>query len=324
MIHSWQEESWTALIRPYPDFAHAFLFLGPEKTGRQDFVLTFAQSLLCQKNKATKEHLPCRVCQSCRFFAEGTHPDFYRLAIQEEDPLKINTAVIKIDQIRDISKKIHNTSYLGGNKIIFIYPADALNLAAANSLLKMLEEPPPHTYFLLLVGQRRQLIPTLRSRCQIVHLPRPEEGMALPLVAKQVGKEKAPAFLALTSGSPFVDPFFPESLHQDLLLLLAHPKVLTILKFAERYSKEQKSLDYFLNWLYKWLIDMIALKEGFAIRFYPGQQVMLQQRLSNYSLKDLWQLADKVAATVPFRFHPLNTRLQIESYLLTYLLNGQR
>lgn len=323
MIHSWQQKNWVDLMHPYPDFAHAFLFLGPEKTGRQDFVLTFAQSLLCQKSSGTKEHLPCGVCASCQFFKEGTHPDFYRIDIQEADPLKINMAMIKIDQIRAMSKKIHNTSYLSGNKVIFIYPGDALNLAAANALLKVLEEPPPNTYFLLLADQRRQLILTLRSRCQMVHLSKPEEETALSLLEKHVGEEKARTLLALTSGSPFVDSFFPHSLHQELLSFLASPKVLAILQFAERYSKEQKSLDYFLDWLYKWLIDMIVLKEGFAIRFYPGQEAMLQQRISHYQLVDLWQLADKVAAAIPFRFHPLNIRLQIESHLMTYLLKGQ-
>ncbi|MFW5970251.1 MAG: DNA polymerase III subunit delta' [Halofilum sp. (in: g-proteobacteria)] len=167
----WQEESWARVCRLHDTgrLPHALLISGPGGTGEGLFADTLMQALLCTAATATA---PCGDCNACREYAAGTHPDAVRV-----DPEESGKA-IGIDRIRELTGRLNLTS--GGRaKVARIEPAESMTLAAANSLLKTLEEPPGDS-ILLLVSERPARLPaTVRSRCQRITFGLPPRDLAL-------------------------------------------------------------------------------------------------------------------------------------------------
>lgn len=126
------------------------------------FVTRLALSLLCRGND-----VPCGTCAECERFLHHVHPDFIKIEADGK------TGIIKIDQIRDLCERVIQTPKRGKAIVVTILSADRLNAAAANALLKILEEPPRHVYFILLAEQTRSIPATILSRCQIRSLASP-------------------------------------------------------------------------------------------------------------------------------------------------------
>ncbi len=139
--------------------AQAYVIVAPPKTeGREvaDYVL---QLLLCD-NKQNGE--PCGECYGCRHATEHTHPD-----LQWIEPEK-KSRVISAEQTRALQEQIYKTSFIADWKVCVISNADRINTQAGNILLKTLEEPPANSIFLLLTDSPQFLLPTIKSRCQII------------------------------------------------------------------------------------------------------------------------------------------------------------
>ncbi|HTQ98962.1 MAG TPA: DNA polymerase III subunit delta' [Candidatus Acidoferrum sp.] len=172
--------------------AHAWLFAGKPGIGKLEFALHYTRYLLCRR---ADSHGPCGACQDCHLFAAGTHPDW--LLLQPE------LRQLKIEAIRDAIEFAQNTSQRGGAKAIVIRPAEAMNLNAANALLKILEEPPAQTYLLLIGEQPGLLLPTLRSRCQLLEFAPPPSNVALAWLKQQVQTDtRLEFYLELAQGAP--------------------------------------------------------------------------------------------------------------------------
>ncbi|MGL5741422.1 MAG: DNA polymerase III subunit delta' C-terminal domain-containing protein [Legionella sp.] len=136
----------------------AMMFVGSFDAAYTDFVTHFKQLLFCNKKGAE----PCRECTSCQMVLRDEHPDV--ILVKPEK----NGGPIKIDQIRALQNDVYLTPQCAQHHLIVIESADRMNTAAANSLLKILEEPTQHTVFLLLARQISTVLPTVLSRCQIV------------------------------------------------------------------------------------------------------------------------------------------------------------
>lgn len=138
---------------------HALLLVGDISSNKSEVANNFAKTLLCTQQTI------CNACRHCQLIVANSHPDFYR--IQPEEKGK----AIKIDTIRELIEKLNQTAQQNSYKIAIIEPADALNIAASNALLKTLEEPPTNTIILLLTENPSSLSATIRSRCQILKFP---------------------------------------------------------------------------------------------------------------------------------------------------------
>src|SRR5699024_10629287 len=114
------------------------------------------QRLLCRNSD---KYEPCQQCHSCHLLAAGSHPDFHHISNEKEK------MAIGIDAVRQMMNSVYERAQQGQNKVIWIENADLLTEAAANALLKTIEEPPPHSYFILSCSQAAKLLPTIRSRC---------------------------------------------------------------------------------------------------------------------------------------------------------------
>ncbi|KTD09456.1 DNA polymerase III subunit delta' [Legionella jamestowniensis] len=142
---------------------HALLLIGPQHADLADFSYKMASVLLCSQD--TK---PCGTCKSCRLLQAKEHPDVNRL-----QPEKAG-GIIKIDQIRELQTIAFTSPQLGEKRVIIIHPAEKMNIAAANALLKLLEEPPSCLFFVLIAEQISTVLPTILSRCQQWRFPNKE------------------------------------------------------------------------------------------------------------------------------------------------------
>jgi len=139
-------------------FPHALIFTGPEGVGKRTCALMLAKALNCPEKGPVDF---CDACAQCRKIDAGTHPDVIGIGVEED------AAEIKIAQIRDLLRTLDLRPLEGSNKVFIIDPADAMNTASANALLKGLEEPPENSYFILLSANPQSLLVTVRSRSQI-------------------------------------------------------------------------------------------------------------------------------------------------------------
>ena len=140
--------------------SHAYLITGGSEDSRKDLARRMASAYLC-----TGHPVPCGVCRHCRKVAGDIHPD-----VQWVTP-EADKREISVDQARALRADLYVTPNEGARKVYIISPADALNPAAQNALLKSLEDGPAYGAFLLLAEQPGRLLETVRSRCETLALP---------------------------------------------------------------------------------------------------------------------------------------------------------
>ena len=172
---------------------HALLVKGPEHTGKRVLARLLASYLLCE---SPADERSCGACRACTMARAGTHPDW--LELRPEQPGK----VIRVDSIRRMQSRLHQTAQFGGAKLCILYPAEALNENAANALLKILEEPPEQTYFILVSHRPQLLSATIRSRCGQLALSLPASESVRQWLAGEYAEDDIAQALALCRGYP--------------------------------------------------------------------------------------------------------------------------
>lgn len=173
--------------------AHAYAFIGPEGTGKSATALVLARTLMCQRPEAGVE--PCGECVSCRKVAEGNHPEL--------EVLRPEGASHRIDALRALQGRIWRIPAEGKYRVVLLEQAERMQAVAANSLLKVLEEPPPHAIFVLITANGAALLPTVRSRCQAITFPPIPQGVVEEMLVARcdLPPERARYLAALAGGS---------------------------------------------------------------------------------------------------------------------------
>ncbi len=142
--------------------SHAYLFYGPESIGKRRTAWEFAKALNCE---APSEGGSCDTCPACTKIDQGQHPDVFYLEPVKPTPSS-REAIIKIDAVRDLQKKLGYLPYEGRTKVCIVDGVEKMNPQACNAFLKTLEEPPSSTVIICISGNPYQLLPTMISRCQ--------------------------------------------------------------------------------------------------------------------------------------------------------------
>jgi DNA polymerase III subunit delta' len=167
--------------------AHALCLVGPEKMGKRHVAEQLMRALLCVSPKTDRS--ACGQCRSCALLNAGTHPDFLDVSYALNEKTGKLYHDIVIDQIRKLSQWFSLTPQLGGAQICMIYPADAMNFAASNALLKTLEEPSQQRFLILVTDSPGRLPATIRSRCQRIEFRVPPRVESLQWLKEQGYRE---------------------------------------------------------------------------------------------------------------------------------------
>ncbi|MDN5680304.1 MAG: DNA polymerase III subunit delta' [Ewingella sp.] len=192
--YPWLSAPYRQLVSQYQSGRghHALLMHAARGMGEDALVYGLSRWLLCQHQDGEKS---CGTCHSCQLMIAGNHPDWHVLT-----PEKGKNS-LGIDPVRQLIETLYNYSQQGGAKVVWLPDAELLTEAAANALLKTLEEPPVKTYFLMGCTEPASLLATLRSRCQYWHLATPDENLAAQWLNRQLSADPVAIKTALRLGN---------------------------------------------------------------------------------------------------------------------------
>lgn len=259
-IYPWQTRQWNALweSKKINRLAHALLFTGINGLGKKQFALNFAGLMLC--SAPTPTGYACGNCHACHLMAGNAHPDLVMIELEE------SAKSITVDQIRELVRMVNETAMQGGFRVVIIHPATAMNVNAANALLKTLEEPTPNTLIILISDHGMRLPATIRSRCQniVFNKPAPTDAIAWLNACMQAKTFDVELLLKLADGAPLKALSLMDkdalALRGDLyqgLHLLGEGQLDALALSAKWQDKEQLQV---IDLLFSWLMDVLRFQ----------------------------------------------------------------
>lgn len=288
MIIPWHQSHHTLLVQQADAgrLAHGWLVCGSEGLGKVDFVRTIAKRLLCQ---APVGAFACGHCNACRLFQEGSHPDWYRVA-----PLEGSNS-IGIDQIREVSDRLVRSPSLGAKQIVCLTPAEAMQSAGMNALLKTLEEPSSASV-LFLVSHRPSLLPmTILSRVQRLNMAMPNPDQAHGWLQEQVKDAKGIDMAWALTHSPYKALAYLQNTqiqqqYQGILQALINPQTPWHL-WAESFETREDAM-LLLDMMLRVLLACLKVRSG-------GISVLVQACPPSLQQEGIWVMQKRIMATYP-------------------------
>ena len=328
-ILPWHQTALAELLSRRDKLPHALLVYGKQGIGKVEFARAMAQSLLCE---SPENGLACGACHACGWYKEGNHPDFRELLPEAmtEDEVDADAVVdpdakdkkkskeIKIEQIRAIADFMTLTTHRAGFRVLLVHPAEAMNPAAANALLKTLEEPPAHTVILLVTDRIGRLLATIKSRCQRLLVPSPDEATALEWLNRQ-GITEAASALAQAGGAPLDAIVFADTTYQAERK--AFVQVLSDSNadhLAAAQAFEKSDLVNVITWLQTWVSDLAMSRFTGEVRHHRDQKAAISRIATRLNLPDLFRYESQLRQARRSIHHPLNARLLLEQLLISY------
>jgi DNA polymerase-3 subunit delta' len=297
--------------------AHAYLFIGPEGSGKKDTAVHFAKMILCESSGDNK---PCGICSHCRRIESGNYPD---LSVLEPEG-----QTIKIQQIREIQRSFALKAMESTRKIYIVTKAEQMTQEAANALLKFLEEPATPVVAILLASQKQGLLPTIISRCQII----PFDRVSPAFIQQQLEAEGVPAHKARFLSH------IKESL-QSAREFSGHERFAEIANLVVQLTEEMNSsrgnplfliqekiskpnwgadeVESFLDCLAWWYRDVLNVQMGFAERIvYENQLARIHSQADLARSENLVQKVETVLSAKKRLQSHANQQLALEHMVL--------
>lgn len=267
--------------------ANAYIFSGPSDVGKEFVAINFAKALNCTEIKEDS----CDRCVSCRRIDDGNHTDV-RI-------IRPEGAKLKIEQMRFLKRQGSYKALEGEYKIYIITEADKMTVEAANSILKTLEEPSGDTLFILLTSNYNSILPTIRSRCQLIRFSLVSQKLIQEgLIKLNIPESKAKLLAIRSQGKPGKALKMANEKSKELddekswvLPILAQRdkgRLLHMFKRAEEMSKIEGSFDIILSW-YR---DLLLIKHGCStnLLIHSDERNQLEQIAQSYSTIELENL----------------------------------
>lgn len=360
-LYPWFNQAWSEIN--LGNMPHATIIHGQTGIGKFDFALHLAKALLCESPESNQERKkPCCQCEACHWFDTGNHPDFLGIVPEDQATLLPHLAMegadgsedkprkskkkaddetekadkklssfIKVDQVREALEGINTAPHRGRQRVVLLTPIETLQAVSANTLLKTLEEPPESTLFILVSDRLDRVLPTIRSRCRLLALPRPQTDEALnwlkqELITAGVKVDLPTIELKLSqSGGAVLDARDElmgsgeegNAIALDLLLQsLSNGQQINWLATAESIYKAP--MPDLLVTFERWVADLLSIQQTGQIRFYPTKKNDLERCAKTArpnKLADFWRVLLDARRV---ELHALATRVQIESLLIRY------
>ncbi len=222
--------------------SHSYIFWGTEGIGKKAIAKEFAKKILCIGNKQND----CS-CKSCIEFSSSNNPDF--LLIESDD------GKIKIEQIREMQRKIAEKPIISDKKVYIINDADKMTTEAQNCLLKTLEEPPEYITIILICSNENNLLSTIKSRCTRMYF----EPIEINEVKKyikgiNISKDINENILNLSQGSigKAIKLIENQSLYENIEKLLedlTKKDLIDIIKMSEEIYKSKEEIESILEYM---------------------------------------------------------------------------
>ena len=299
---------------------HAMLFCGTDGVGKSLVAEALAAAILCH---APVHNQACGHCKACRALAAGTHPDFFQ--IQPESETKAAPA-IRIEAVRKLQEEIARIPLLSERRVVIMQEADKMNEAAANCLLKTIEEPSGQIVFILLTSRPSALLDTIISRCMRVEfgILQPEELVAI-LHQQGIDEPLAGKLASIADGSVSKALAMQD---EELLNLqtqafdlasaagtLGVEQLLQLAKEMSSHSREK--LIQWLGFLAMIYRDLLMLYSGSGLPLYNQSDIdRLSSLLNKYHPQELLQLLQLVQDYQKRLGSNVNTQLCLEGFLI--------
>lgn len=288
-VYPWQQSIWDTLTQRFPKLGHGLLFYGKKGCGKEAFAQQFLAWVLCQNRHVSNK--PCGECGSCLWLKADTHPNYVHISTDDDN--KKQNAKIKIEKIRDLQPFVQQT--VDGWRVIVIEPAEALNIASSNALLKTLEEPGENILIILLADHYLKLPATIRSRLQHFAMDRISEQQASNYLSEHLpesGQTQQNLLMNLSNQMPLQAVELAQSawlpLRQDFIL---DWKKLVIdknmpMQIASKWNKSLNFSDF--SQMFEYLLsDLICVKLGQTIK---NIDISCEELAEQYSLEQLFNI----------------------------------
>ncbi len=297
--------------------AHAYLFRGPDGVGKQLFARTAAAILNCQQNESGAA---CGRCSSCRKYQSGNHPDFLHI--------RPDKGSIKIARIRELKRELSYPPYESRMRVVLLEDIHTMRHEAANSLLKVLEEPPADNLLILTAESSKNILSTISSRCQTIPFySLSDEETTTILLEKESGLDDKTAILLtrLSEGSPGRALLLRQSdmieTWEKVIDLLSHlhrdVDIGKVLKTAEAMAKLKDNLLPLFGLLRIWFRDLLVSSVGGDLTAGDGEEGdrSVPVSMKNWSSKELFAKMEAIDRAELELAHNCNRTLVCEILL---------
>lgn len=321
--YPWHQKSWNHIVqaRKNNHLPHAILLSGETGIGKQILANKMVKSLLCMN---PQNYEACNNCQACKTYDSGANPDYINIELLEEKQQ------ISVDQIRNLSEFLNYSRSFNTYRVALINPVERMNQNAANSLLKSLEEPASNSIIILIATQLSKILPTIKSRCQLLSLPTPTREQSLSwLVESSPQLENPELLLEMASGKPLLAidikqedidsrAEFEADVHS---VVTANHAIIEIAKKWEKYNAET-----LLNWQLLWIQDIIKNTQcnqatidnsgKNPVQNYPKTLSKLSDTMT---IEQMWLLYQQLLKQKQYIHTSVNPLMYIENMLLLWL-----
>jgi DNA polymerase-3 subunit delta' len=303
----------------------AYLFTGPEGTGRATAARRLAMALNC-----TDEEPPCGNCGQCRRIEAGIQADFRTVTIDTEGEGAARKS-ISVEQLRDVERLVALAPYEGRTRVVIIDPADLMSDQAQNAFLKTLEEPPPHAVFILITAREELLLETIRSRCTRVEFRLvPTSEIEKALLVGEVNPDRAALLARLAGGRPgwALSAAREAAFLERRAEVLAGARTLPDLALADRFDLAEKLSEAFKrerdpvlrrldDWA-GWWRDVLLTQSGAAEAIANlDESEPISAAAHEYSRRDVARFVQAIIETRGYLEENVQSRVALDALMLS-------
>ena len=314
-IYPWHKNAWAEVFLNKLKMPHAYIFYGAQNLEIIKFVDELIKSVLC--SNPTTENFACGLCQDC-LWNETNHPDLKVVESSLDKNEKVSTDILNVANSREVKKFLELTPHQeNGKKIVAIYGAERLSIAASNALLKTIEEPPNNCLIIFTVNNLANLLPTIISRCRLISFSKPSINEAKEFL-KQTGNTNLIDTLSLYNNSP--------------LHLINEKEMLTNVNIVLNELKKGNDIDlmkinniwlhnglaWIINLLQKWAYELLLCKLSEGYKYFPNDIKVVHKLALNADLSKLLTYQKSLNTIKSYAQTSVNKEINLNSVMIEY------